>query len=295
MSSSTAAPASSTAAADPATANNWTDRVDPTAIPVGDGRAGQMPRVGYVDSCTLSFRGGGATHSGPWLEVTAGTWNTQTKTVVRGSRQWGSASHTFTVEGATRVLTTNDLPRGEPTGDFPIARSDPAYAYDHNPNSISAQSVTLRVPAAPTAAPAPSCTGLGPIGVTADGVLLYNALDDGGRDAGAHEIQDSCEGHPDGQGRYHYHSISNCLAPPTANTSILVGYALDGFGIYAERNAEGALPTDADLDACHGRTSPVSWDGTTVAIYHYDVTLEYPYTVGCFHGTPAKTGPPPPR
>ncbi len=26
-------------------------------------------------------------------------------------------------------------------------------------------------------------------------------------------------------------------------------------------------------------------------MYHYDATLEYPYTVGCYHGTPVTTGP----
>lgn len=40
------------------------------------------------------------------------------------------------------------------------------------------------------------------------------------------------------------------------------------------------------LDGCHGRTSPVAWDGETVDLYHYVATAEYPYTVGCYRGTP---------
>ncbi len=269
-----------------AAGNDWTDAVDPTAIPLGDGHVASSPRIGYVDSCTLAFRPGGASHAGPWLDSTHATWNDEAKVTVAGNQLWSTASMMVAVNGATRVITTNGLPQHEPTGTFPIARSDPAYGYDHNPNTITAQSVTYRVPARPTAAPTPSCTGLGPIGVTVDGVLLYNALDDGGRDAGAHEVQDRCEGHPDGHGRYHYHSISACLDATAPGTSTLVGYALDGYGIYAERNAQGDLPTNADLDVCHGRTSTVTWDGAAVTMYHYDVTLEYPYTVGCFHGTP---------
>ncbi len=122
-----------------------------------------------------------------------------------------------------------------------------------------------------------------------DGVLLYNGLDNGGRDAVAHETQDACNGHPDGNDRYHYHDVPSCILSQATGASTLVGYALDGFGIYVERDANGNLPTDADLDACHGRTSPVMWDGKLTTIYHYDATLEYPYTVGCFMGTPVST------
>lgn len=193
------------------------------------------------------------------------------------------------LRGQTRVITTNELPVGLPTGTFPIAPSDPAVAYDRNPNGIGSRRVTYELPANPVAAQSPTCTSLGPIGVTTDGVLLFNALDDAGRDAGAHEVQDSCHGHPNGGQIYHYHSISACLAAPRPGGALLVGYAFDGYGIYAEWNAAGHLPTNADLDACHGRTSLVDWDGTPRMQYHYDVTLEYPYTVGCFHGTPIRT------
>ena len=44
------------------------------------------------------------------------------------------------------------------------------------------------------------------------------------------------------------------------------------------------MPTDADLDACHGTTSAVPWNGKVQSVYRYVATLEYPYTVGCFHG-----------
>ncbi len=275
-----------TATAAAASANDWTDAVDPTRIPVGDGRVSSTPRVGYVDSCTTTFRGGGAEHAGAWLDAAAGTWNLETKISVAGERYWSNATFNAHVQGATRVITSVDLPVGVPTGTFPIARSDPAFQFDRNPNAIATQSVTYQLPANPVAAASPSCTGLGPIGITTDGVFLYNALDDGGRDAGAHEVQDSCQGHPDGRERYHYHSISGCLESPQPGTSMLVGYALDGYGIYAEWNAAGHLPTNADLDACHGRTSTITWDGAPRSIYHYDVTLEYPYTVGCYHGAP---------
>jgi len=211
------------------------------------------------------------------------------KIAVQGSVSWPDASFSDTVDGSDRVLTTNDLPVGEITGTFPIASTDPAYQYDRNPNTIQSQSMSWTVPAQPTAASSPHCLDLGPIAVMLDGIVLFDGLDAEGRDAGAHEVQDSCDGHPEMDGAYHYHTVSTCLttdAPDQPNTSTLVGYALDGYGIYTERDANGDLPTNADLDACHGRASTVMWDGTPTQMYHYDMTLEFPYTIGCFHGTP---------
>ena len=276
---------SPTTAATATNANAWLGTVDPTAIPLGDGNVSTSPEVGFVDSCTTNFRGGGAEHAGAWIDATGGTWDSQQKLVVEGDVSWPDASYTISENVDDRVLTTNDEPVGYPTGVYPIASSDPAHEYDPNPNHIAAQDFTFDVPLNPAPAAAPGCLGLGPIGVMSDGVLLYDALDDAGRDAGAHEAQDSCDGHPDGQDRYHYHTLSPCLASQATGSSTLVGYALDGYGIYVERDANGDLPSDADLDACHGRTSEVMWNGTETTIYHYDATLEYPYTIGCFHGT----------
>jgi hypothetical protein len=206
---------------------------------------------------------------------------------------WSNAVYSVTTHGGSRVITTSDLPTDEPTGTFPISPSDPVHRYDQNPNTIVRQNLTYTIPLHPTAAPAPSCTSLGAIGVMDDGVILLNALDAEGRDAAAHEILDRCDGHPMMAGMYHYHVVSPCLMPTTPDSATLVGYALDGYGIYVERNGAGNLPTDADLDACHGRTSEVLFNGAMVSIYHYDATLEYPYTVGCYHGTPASVPPMP--
>ena len=271
---------------DQSEANVWKSTVDTTALPLGDGKVSTSPQVGFVDSCSTNFRAGGAQHSGDWIDANRGTWNLQAKIAVQGEVTWPSASFTETVSGNQRVLTTDDLPEDLFTGVFPIAPSDPAHQYDTNPNHIASQSLTYTLPLNPTMAEAPACTGLGPIGVLTDGVLLYNALDDGGRDAVAHETQDECNGHPDGHDRYHYHDVPSCMLAQATGNSVLVGYALDGYGIYVERDAQGDLPTNADLDACHGRTSVVMWNGQPTNIYHYDATLEYPYTIGCFRGTP---------
>jgi hypothetical protein len=134
---------------------------------------------------------------------------------------------------------------------------------------------------------------MGMIGVATSGVAIFNGLDASGRDAVAHEIQDHCQGHPQEAGEYHYHSLSSCLnAGPSGQQSNLIGYALDGFGIYGSYDENGKLMHSADLDECHGRTSPVIWDGQVVTMYHYVATPDYPYTVGCYRGTPVQVAPP---
>ncbi|HVV67113.1 MAG TPA: YHYH protein [Candidatus Saccharimonadales bacterium] len=270
----------------PANPNHWKDSVNPAAIPLGDGKVSSSPQAGYVDSCTTKFRGGGAQTNGSWINKAGNTWDSQTKVAVEGAVTWPAADHSEKDSASTRALTTNDLPKGFTTGIFPIAKTDPAYQYDRNPNSIGTQSITYELPMDPAAAAVPGCTGLGPIGILSNGVVLFNALDDGGRDAVAHETQDSCNGHPNQQEMYHYHNIPVCIRNEAKGSSTLVGYALDGYGIYVERDAEGNLPTNADLDVCHGRTSEVTWNGKKTTMYHYDATLEYPYTLGCYHGTP---------
>ena len=289
--SSTGAVTSSSATASPDTryATTVTSRgpVNPAAIPLGDGYVSTSPKVGYVDSCTTNFPTiGGATVVGPWINETKKTWDSLTKVAVEGSVSWTQAAFSVTVSGDSRIIKGNDLPIDHTTGTFPISASDPAYTYDQNPNTITPQSISWSLPLNPATAKTPSCTGGGPIGVLDDGVYLFNALDGEGRDAGAHEVLDDCQEHPQMAGILHHHAVPSCILDKATGRSTLVGYAADGYGIYVERTASGALITNTSLDACHGRTSRVMWNGKEQVVYHYDATLEYPYTVGCYHGTP---------
>ena len=265
--------------------------VDPSAVPLGDGYVSSSPKVGFVDSCVTSFPPiGGASVVGPWIDTSAKTWDLLTKPAVEGAVAWPEARFSVTASGAERIVTGNDLPIDHSTGTFPISPTDPAHAYDQNPNTVSAQSVSWSLPLGPVAAAHPSCLGLGPIGILDDGVYLFDALDGEGRDAGAHEVLDSCQEHPQGAGILHHHQVPSCLLSEATGSSTLVGYAADGYGVYVERRAGGALLTNTDLDACHGRTSAVLWNGKVQRVYHYDATSEYPYTVGCYHGTPISGG-----
>jgi hypothetical protein len=221
----------------------------------------------------------------PWIHGT--TWNLLRKAFVSGKVAWPNATFQNTVQGGTRTLTGNDLPVGQTTGTFPVSPEDPAFAYRPDPSRITPETFTLRLPANPKVASSPSCLG-GDVGVTIDGVALLDGFDANGRDAAAQEVQDACQGHPNQLG-YHRHAMPLCLLSKDSGTgqSTLLGYALDGFGIYGPRGAHGKVLTDADLDACHGTTSTVVWNGKKVRMYHYVFTWQFPYTVGCFRGTPA--------
>ena len=264
--------------------------INPAAIPLGDGHVSTTPKVGYVDSCQTSFPPvGGASQVGPWINTTKKTWNANTKIHVQGKVKWPSASYKVSVSGGRRIVKTNGLPINHTTGTFPIASTDPAFAYDHNPNSIKSSPITWSLPQNPKKAGKPTCTSLGAIGVLNDGVLLFNALDGEGRDAVAHEVLGSCDDHPMQSGLLHHHDVPSCMVSAAKGTSTLVGYAVDGFGIYVERNSKGQLLANKDLDACHGRVSKVLWNGKQQSVFHYDATIEYPYTIGCFEGTRTKT------
>ena len=255
--------------------------VDRSRLPLGDGHVTTAPRIGAVFSCQTSFNGGGAFTNGPWIHAD-GTWDATAKATVDGNVTW---PHQFTisVSGGVRTIAGNDLP-DHPTGTFPISPSDDAYRYDRNPNSIKPQTIQYSLPATPTLASTPACVPMGAIGVLTTGSLFFNALDAAGHDAVAHELQDTCGGHPQPEGQYHYHNLPACLDDPGDGHSALVGYALDGFGIHGHRGEDGSDLSNADLDACHGHTHAIEWDGQVVELYHYHATWEYPYTIGCFRG-----------
>lgn len=261
---------------------------DLTHLPLGDGHRSTSPVVGSVWSCQTQFNSnaGGAFTDGPWIK-SDGTFDLTAKPSVDGAITWPS-QFTIRLNGASRTIQGNDLP-DHATGQYPIASTDDAYQYDRNPNTIQSQTIQINLPANPQLAAQPSCLPMGQIGVLLSGAYFFNALDGPGRDAVAHEIQDGCQGHPEQSGSYHYHNLSNCISDPGTGHSGLVGYALDGFGIFGYRGEDGHDLTNADLDACHGHTHEIDWDGQKVVMYHYHATHEYPYTVGCFMGTPVKT------
>jgi hypothetical protein len=262
------------------------DALNPTHLPVGDGKISTTPKVGYVMRCGIGpGNGGGALVAGPWIR-TDGTFDLTAKVNVNGSVNWTSSLE-LTSTSNTRRLSGNGLPN-HPTGTYPIATTDAAYRYDRNPNSIRPQTLGYNLPSNPVVAATPSCLRPGAIAVMLTGAVVFDGLDAMNRDAVAYEVQDTCQGHPERTGAYHYHNLTSCITDSGTGHSSLLGYALDGFGLYGQRGQDGKQMTNTDLDECHGHTHEIQWDGKNVVMYHYHATLEYPYMMGCFKGTPTR-------
>jgi hypothetical protein len=264
-----------------------------SSLPLGDNRSVTSPKKGYVYLCRTQndTAVGGAFQAGPWINQSTKTWDMTRKVTVDGEVKWPNATWQITNDEQTRQLVGNGLP-SHTTGVYPINPSDDAYQYDRNPNSVQAQSLSLQLPTNPTERATPDCVG-GEVGIMLSGIPLFNAFDAGGRDAMAWEVQDTCSGHPQVQGMYHYHGPSACLKDNSGNKehADLVGYAMDGFGIYGLKGEEGIeLQTD-DLDECHGHTHAIVWDGTKKVMYHYHMTHDFPYSVSCFRGQKSVQGP----
>ena len=191
----------------------------------------------------------------------------------------------------------------------------PSYTYvAKTPNGLAAQSWSWSVPLSPkVAVSTTSIDGrMGTLGFTTTGLPFYGPEegpvppDEAHGDPVYNGVVDSCYGHTGYNADYHNHAVRWTSACGFTKQTI-VGYAIDGFPIYAgsacmnkactkkstlksgyvktgnpKTNAWDAYTYRAGgsttLDKCNGRTQP---DGT----YGYHATSTFPYIIGCFRGT----------
>jgi hypothetical protein len=268
------------------TSKNYGNKYKDGILPVGDGKyTASGAKKGYVYVCgsyanNLDTEPAGAMVRGPWFTNNNQEYDISKKLHVEGSVMW-TADFSMQSKDGKRVVITNDLPT-HPTGIFPIAATDPAYSYDRNPNSIAGQTFTYSLDAGPAYSSTPNCIG-GTVGIMLTGVQLNSAFDAGGRDAGAWEVQDGCNGHPQQQGVYHYHTLSSCIKD--VDVSNVIGCALDGFPVTGPQLSKDNILTSGDLDECHGIVSQITLDGKKVTMYHYVMTEDFPYSISCYRGT----------
>ncbi len=154
-----------------------------------------------------------------------------------------------------------------------------------NPNSISTQNFTFKIPLNPVVSTNHASTPLGPIGVAINGVAFYNQYAGPNQPLTSEVVSfDQYWGHPQQNGQYHYHVEPLYLTTVKASKSSLLGFLLDGFPVYGPEE-NGAAVTNDMLDGYHGHTS-VTADFPN-GIYHYHITDADPYINGSgFYGTP---------
>lgn len=234
----------------------------------------------------------------------------------------------ITTEGDFRLISSNGIPDHEP-GRFPNR---------NNPNVISEQRYEFRMLLKPRVAEEPTVLGFNPFGVAVNGVVFdpsaaefwrgdrqsgwqYEAMG-GAIDLGV----DKSHAHVQPNGAYHYHGIPTALVARLSGGKkqmTLVGYAADGFPIYASLGFADPKSADSevrkmkssyqvkkgmrpdgprgrydgsfvqdyeyiagagDLDDCNGR------EGVTPEFpdgtYHYFLTEAFPFIPRYLRGTP---------
>jgi hypothetical protein len=188
----------------------------------------------------------------------------------------------YAVNGNTVTFTTQDLPNH--TSPYYPA-TDPLYeAYNgtnsnwrQNPNEITAQNVVFTIPLNPAEASNKQATGLGPIGISRNGVVFFNQY--AGPDQPLTNEIDSFDqwlGHPTGFDMYHYH-IEPTYLTTTFGEDAFLGLLADGFPVYGPKE-NGQVITNDDLDVYHGHTSATT--DFPNGIYHYHITSQDPYLNG---------------
>ena len=231
------------------------------------------------------------------------------------------------MEGDYRHIESNGIP-GHETGPFPNP---------HNPNTISEQNFHYKVPARPQIAATLTKVELWPFGIAQNGIPFDpNAAEFWNNDPNSGWRYEALSGainlgfdqnmaHVQPGGIYHYHGVPKPLlsGQKSSEHSKLMGYAADGFPIfaiygYADPNsaAKGVkelkggyrikkgvrpngpggtydgtfvqdyeyVPGTGDLDECNGRkTYAPGYDGQ---VYAYYITNNYPVIPRCLKGSP---------
>jgi len=221
-------------------------------------------------------------------------------------------STTILVEGSTTSCTPGEVCLASGANSFVefsvtstsrIVYSSGCPPYDWTsqttPNTATTQCASRSVPLAPILCNEVADVGIyntssglkyassipvrGPIGVAINGVQLNGNSDANGNDAYINEGSsfDTCGGHPDQSGVYHYHADPKpgCVYSNIAGQhSPLWGFMADGIPIFGAYGDNGVVPTD--LDVCGGHVDE------SYPYYHYHSTYnyKYPYLVACLHG-----------
>jgi YHYH protein len=214
------------------------------------------------------------------------TTSSSTDTLPAVFKKFDSTLVTISVQGDYVVLQSTGIPDHKSPY---FASTDSRYEADtdagfvKNPNSISAQNYTFKIPLHPALNTAHAATPLGPMGIAINGVPLFNQYAGPSTPLTTEIVSfDQYGGHPQQTGQYHYHVEPTYI---TANhgDSALIGFLLDGFPVYGPVE-NGVTLSSSDLDTYHGHFGPTP--DYPNGIYHYHITADAPYINGSgFYGT----------
>jgi phosphatidylethanolamine-binding protein (PEBP) family uncharacterized protein len=141
-----------------------------------------------------------------------------------------------------------------------------------------------RIPLRPVPAKNPLSTKnrflRGAIALAANGIPIFNPLNNRGEDSFMIGELDEFGGHCGRADDYHYH-IAPVHLEKTIGKGLPIAYALDGYPIYGYEEPDGSKVVG--LDAFNGHKDA---NGN----YHYHATKTYPYLNGGFHGEVTERG-----
>eukprot|EP00118_Oscarella_pearsei_P026188 m.309572 g.309572 ORF g.309572 m.309572 type:complete len:312 (+) comp46970_c0_seq1:69-1004(+) len=196
------------------------------------------------------------------------------------------------------IISSTGIPAHQ-VGNFPMTFETTGSGRNDNPNTISPQTYSWKIPKTlQIKSTMPSSVlednkalSMGPVAFALNGVPFFNPYNLEGKDAvstssNGYEVMDLCHGHPDMRGAYHYHyqqQTDGCLfgstgAQVTATVgqrSPKIGYAFDGIPIYGPLGKGGVKPTD--LDKCNGRM-----DADLGQYVYHTTDFTAPYVIGCY-------------
>lgn len=126
------------------------------------------------------------------------------------------------------------------------------------------------------------------VGVAVNGVPIYDYSSQGELDVHQYDVKhdtlalgqlDICGGHSGRGDDYHYHVSPTCMIDAMKNkkNDAIIGWAYDGYPLYGNKNPDGSVIKDGELDVCHGQADDTFG-------YRYQTSATPPYIIQCLVG-----------
>lgn len=235
--------------------------------------------------------------------VTSAHWSPNVRATVGSNGTWTYQSNGLPAYGMLKYYAV-------PTGQSSAIPTSSTSRVALTSSIEKVQHYKFTLPLRPTYAKASTPTGLGAIGVTVNGALLFNSFEgDGTTVALASNFSttakgvtapflDACSGHFTPSGQYHYHGLPRCIvthlkggtrAAGGSGRPTLIGFLFDGFPVYDNVAMNGSTISKRQLDSCNGIFSATPQ--FPKGIYHYvllNAATKYS-SINCYHGVVASS------